>query len=74
MVPGFPHGASGRAPARALVGPVEPQDFEWSFLDGPCAWEPVPNSTQMNLAERRAVEGKQLGRGRGTLVMSRCDG
>ncbi|CAK9076412.1 UPF0483 protein [Durusdinium trenchii] len=61
------HGAPGNsnimnfqtAGLRKMAG----EDFEWSFLDGPCAWEPVPNSTQMNLAERTAIE-KALAKGK----------
>lgn len=37
---------------RKLAG----EDFEWLFLDGPCAWKPLPGSKVMNLAERTSVE------------------
>ncbi|CAE7661612.1 unnamed protein product [Symbiodinium sp. CCMP2456] len=37
---------------RKLAG----EDFEWLFVDGPCAWKPLPGSKLMNLAERTPVE------------------
>uniref|UniRef100_A0A7S4UZH4 Serine hydrolase domain-containing protein n=1 Tax=Alexandrium monilatum TaxID=311494 RepID=A0A7S4UZH4_9DINO len=33
-------------------------DFEWIFVDGPCAWEPIPGSQRMNFAERSEFERK----------------
>ncbi|CAE7510567.1 unnamed protein product [Symbiodinium natans] len=40
------------AQLRKLTG----EDFEWIFLDGPCAWKPLPGSELLHLAERTSME------------------
>jgi len=60
------HGAPGNSNIMRfqvkLLQKVAGPDFEWSFLDGPCAWEPLEGATALNLCERTLIE-KSLAKG-----------